>query len=82
MVSIQGIPVHFLSSKTFKPITLAEWGGDRAIVKTSYGYWVVWRLTDKFCELRDWLPRRTLSNAWDDVQICPAASRLAVTAPR
>ena len=71
MVSIHGIPVHFLSSKAFKSITLAEWGGDRAIVKTSYGYWVVWRLTDKFCELRDWKLRRTFSDAWDDVQNRP-----------
>lgn len=53
MVKIQGIPVHFLSSKAFKPITLAEWGGDRAIVETEKGYWVAWRLTDKFCEMRD-----------------------------
>lgn len=76
MVSIHGIPVHFLSSKAFKPIILAEWGGDRAIVKTSYGYWVVWRLTDRFCEMRDWELRRSLSDAWDDVQICPAVRNL------
>lgn len=72
MVIIQGIPVHFLSSKEFKPIILAEWGGDRAIVETEKGYWVAWRLTDKFCEMRDWKLRSTLSDAWDDVQNRPA----------
>ncbi|EGT4305914.1 hypothetical protein AUM89_11015 [Cronobacter sakazakii] len=77
MVSIQGIPVHFLSSKVFKPITLAEWGGDRAIVKTGNGYWVVWRLTDRFCEMRDWELRRSLSDAWDDVQRCPVATKMS-----
>lgn len=76
MVMIQGIPVHFLSSKAFKPITLAEWGGDRAIVETENGYWVVWRLTDRFCQMRDWELRRTLSDAWDDVQICTAVRNL------